>query len=1002
MKINYISLRLLLAVLLLFSSFSYAQNELFISETGNDNNSGTINEPLATLIGARNKARQVGARTIWIRGGRYNFDKTCTLGAQDNGITISGYRNENVIFDGSIFTEAQDFKTVTNQQLLNRLHPNAKGKVKSAVIRDKELIEILSQNTAQISIDDEMKTLARFPNIGFTHIDRNSIDISQEKHNTDGTHNNPTGGTFKITDNINASKWGEEIKRTKAVQVTGYVSAEWLSEDHELHSVNNSGVFRFVSGTRYGLDELRARPRRFFIYNILYELDEPGEWYFDKTDSRLYVWFDKEVDNKTIIGAWAGPQLFEVRDARDITIKKMTIQNLGKQEGGGKAAVNIIGKSDNILVAGILFRFIAEHMAAVNIWHDVTNSSVLSCDMYDGGGSRLYGGRITPTSITYGRNRIENCHFTQVFSKSFYGKACGMDGAGNIFRNNLIHNINGQPVTHRGHEHLIERNELFNVGIEEGDGGAIYTGNAIWSYNNVVKHNFIHHIMSIPKLIGRASIHVDDLDAGDKIEENVMYKGGWRAIKFNNGSGHNVFKNVLLNGYMGIRDQDDNKGKYKAAMDFISKNDAENRIKANYVGRMLKAIGIPNWQNGLTTQNWHERVNPFWMDRYPKMQRVFKRYNDTDNFGAYETRVYDNLFANNMHNIDSGPSVGIRNNRDISMTLFQDVNTLNFKFKEPRPSYAPNIPFENIGLYKDEYRCAVPNKAVYRRNVRLRFDGQASWDGSVPYDFATINERLYYNSGRMVFETIPCADVLPEIAEEKEYRFDLGTANSKVFDDYIRVSNVTKGINFGWTNTSALQARDRGLQGTNDLNRDFVQSKQTRTFEARVVNGNWNVLITFGDKDFAHDNMQVKAEGEVIFNDVDTKRNEFFNRQADVDVKDGKLSIEFSDRGGNDDFWQATRIWLRRNGDILSTEDTLSSDELQIYPNPAKNALHINYSKSITQGSIQIIDNLGRIISSKNNIENQTVVDVSTLSTGIYFLKIKIDNQIINKRFIKK
>jgi len=42
-----------------------------------------------------------------------------------------------------------------------------------------------------------------------------------------------------------------------------------------------------------------------------------------------------------------------------------------------------------------------------------------------------------------------------------------MTGAGNIFRNNLIHNINGQPVTHQGVDHLIERNELFNVGIED-------------------------------------------------------------------------------------------------------------------------------------------------------------------------------------------------------------------------------------------------------------------------------------------------------------------------------------------------------------------------------------------------------------------------------------------------------------------------------------------------------------------------------------------------------
>ena len=995
---NYLLNFLFLA--LFFSVSLNAQNELFISETGNDNNKGTIDEPLATLIGARDKARAVGATKIWIRGGRYSFDTTCKLGSQDNGVTFSGYNNELVIFDGSKPIESQGFKTVTNQNDLKKLNPKAIGNVKAFKIEDPDLIELLAAPTSQISINDEMKTLARFPNIGFAHVNKNALNTSQETINTQGTSDNPKGPKFKLVEKIDASKWNNELKVNDRVQVKGYLSADWLRETNAIHSVSSTGEIRFINGTRYGLAGRGSHPMRFFISNLLYELDEPGEWFFNTNDSKLYVWFDSEINENTTIGVWAGPQLFEIRDAKDVTVKKMTIQNLGKQEGGGKGAINIIGKSDNILVAGIRFRFIAEHIAAVNIWHDVTNSTVLSCDMYDGGGSRLYGGKVKPDGITYGNNKIENCHFTQVFSKDFYGKACGIDGAGNVFRNNFMHNINGQPVTHRGAEHLIERNEAFNVGIEEGDGGVFYTGNAIWSHGNVIKHNFVHHIMSVPKLLGRAAFFSDDFDGGESVIENVMYKGGWEAIKMNGGAGHKVFRNVLLDCHTGIRNGDDNGSKYKRTIDYIANNDVNSKAKPNYIGRMLQAVGVDNWERGLTTENWSERVHPFWTERYPSFRIVINKYNADNRMRAYECRYYENMFWSNNRNINGGIG-GERDSKNVDLSIFVNPNTLNFKFKEPRPSYAPNIPFDNIGLYKDEYRCAIPVKDTYRRNVKQRFNGQAAHTGDA-YDFATINERLYYNSGRMVFETIPCADVLPEIAEEKEYKFDLGTANSKVFDDYIRVSNVTKGINFGWTNTTALQARDRGIQNTNNLNRDFVQSKQTRTFEARVLNGNWNVLITFGDKDFAHDNMQVKAEGDVIFNDVDTKQNEFFNRQADVDVKDGKLSIEFSDRGGNDDFWQATRIWLRRNGDILSTEDTLSSDELQIYPNPAKNALHINYSKSITQGSIQIIDNLGRIISSKNNIENQTVVDVSTLSTGIYFLKIKIDNQIINKRFIKK
>jgi len=357
MKRNCFNYALAFVIFGLFcSSFTFAQNQLFISETGNDNNSGTIQQPLATLTGARNKARQTGAKTIFIRGGRYYFDETCFLGSQDSGITFSGYNDELVIFDGSKFIDPKGFKTVTTPSVLNRLNPRASGNVKA---------------------------LKRFPNIGFGHISKNGLNTGVETANTKGTLNNPKGAKFKMVESINGRKWNEELRTNKRAQIKGYLSADWLKETNQIHSVSASGEIRFVNGTRYGLEKRRDAIMRFFIYNLLYELDEPGEWFFDTADTTLYVWFDGAIDKNTTIGAWAGPQLFEIRDARNVTIQKMTVQNLGKQEGGGKGAVNIIGQSENILVAGVRFRFIAEHMTAFNIWHDVKNSSILSCDIYE-------------------------------------------------------------------------------------------------------------------------------------------------------------------------------------------------------------------------------------------------------------------------------------------------------------------------------------------------------------------------------------------------------------------------------------------------------------------------------------------------------------------------------------------------------------------------------------------------------------------------------------------
>ena len=71
--------------------------------------------------------------------------------------------------------------------------------------------------------------------------------------------------------------------------------------------------------------------------NILEEIDEPGEWYFDKTDNTLYVWPSEAVNNKTKIGVWAGPMMVRVRNGRYIHFENMTIQNIGKGVNGDGA-----------------------------------------------------------------------------------------------------------------------------------------------------------------------------------------------------------------------------------------------------------------------------------------------------------------------------------------------------------------------------------------------------------------------------------------------------------------------------------------------------------------------------------------------------------------------------------------------------------------------------------------------------------------------------------------
>jgi len=114
------------------------------------------------------------------------------------------------------------------------------------------------------------------------------------------------------------------------------------------------------------------------------------------------------------------------------------------------------------------------------------------------------------------------------------------------------------------------------------------------SYGNSVKHNFIHHIMSVPGIFGRAGVYADDRDGGEGIQENVFYKGGMFSVLVNGGNGHWIQNNVVLRGFIGMRtNSGGGEAQYKLAMSYIN-NDPNNRIKANYFGNMLRAVGIPN------------------------------------------------------------------------------------------------------------------------------------------------------------------------------------------------------------------------------------------------------------------------------------------------------------------------------------------------------------------------------------------------------------------------
>ena len=94
--------------------------------------------------------------------------------------------------------------------------------------------------------------------------------------------------------------------------------------------------------------------------------------------------------------------------------------------------------------------------------------------------------------------------------------------------------------------------------------------------------------------------------------------------------------------------------------------------------------------------------------------------------------------------------------------------------------------------------------------------------------------------------------------------------------------------------------------------------------------------------------------------------------------------------------------------DDFVVEGTLANQQFEmnniaIYPIPSKGIFNVSMG-TITPKIIDVYDLTGKIVYSKSEFQNnpsQFSLDLSSISSGIYFVKISSDNQSVTKRIIK-
>lgn len=87
---------------------------------------------------------------------------------------------------------------------------------------------------------------------------------------------------------------------------------------------------------------------------------------------------------------------------------------------------------------------------------------------------------------------------------------------------------------------------------------------------------------------------------------------------------------------------------------------------------------------------------------------------------------------------------------------------------------------------------------------------------------------------------------------------------------------------------------------------------------------------------------------------------------------------------------------------FLAIHENPLYNKVELYPNPAVNALNIDVDASIPMESLQIFDLSGKLIVSEKMRSPSQSIDISKFAKGLYFIKLQSGSNEITLRFVKQ
>ena len=538
-----ISILLTSALLLSAASVpAFAESDdvkIYVSVNGNDANEGRqLTSAVKTIPRAIELAKiykaDGKATNVVFTSGTYYFNDTINLtedesGTADAPVIFRAYREASVNFTSGQKVDWSKFNISDSGEL----QADVRGKVYEA---DLSGINISDAKNDGLCADGYLKQLAKWPNSGYA--------------NLTGTYDEDTHLFNFAVENNRAANW-DKNQVFAGIWSSGYnyVYGSGISD------CNENGIAIGLGTDTWG--ELRCS-----IFNSLYELDTPGEYYVDYENNKLY-YYPEENGNNEIYFMNSNKNLFNMNGVSNIKFENINFRAVNGE-------VFNMRNCDNITIYGSEMSALGD--CAVDA-SETTNLLLAANNISEmkKGAVKVSGG--DQKTLTSSNDVIRNCRIhdmAKVYKTSNPAITIGeyqgttTKGVGVTVKNCEIYNSPQAGISFCGNDHVIENNRIYNMLLDVWDSGFIYSMRSWVGRGTVIRNNYLYiqrkvfdytHITDGLRYgagTDNEGIYLDDLQSGITATGNIIYNIS-RGFDWGGGNDNVCTDNIVIDCRRGLR-----------------------------------------------------------------------------------------------------------------------------------------------------------------------------------------------------------------------------------------------------------------------------------------------------------------------------------------------------------------------------------------------------------------------------------------------------------------